>query len=104
MTALSLPLRSGGQRFQTQFGENVFDVSILYRDAEIGGGWYMDMSLTDGSASLLGMPLVEGADLLGQYQYLGWGHLWVLVDGGDIDITTYEGMSENVSLIWSDET
>lgn len=94
-------LISGNQRFQTFLGDRLFNISIQYRDAEIGGGWYMDLQLADESASLLGVPMLIGVDLLAQYQYLTWGRLWVTDDSGVNDLSKYENMTPNVGLVWS---
>ncbi len=100
MNYYKISLRAGPQKFQTFLGSRLFSISILYRAAEIGGAWYMDLSTADGADSLNGIPMVLGVDLLAQYQYKEWGHLWVRVDAGDADLTEYSGLTDNVSLIW----
>lgn len=60
----------------------------------------MDMTSADGVA-LNGLPLIVGVDLLAQFQHMGWGHLWVQVDAGERDLSTYAGLDNDVSLIWS---
>ena len=93
-------LRNGPQKFRAFFGDKFFTVSILYRDAEAGGGWYADFVPEDGSSPLYGVPLLTGEDLWGQFDYLNWGHLWVVAEAGDADLSAFEGLTENVSLIW----
>lgn len=35
--------------------------------------WVMDLSDANGNQILVGVPMVTGADLLGQFEYLGFG-------------------------------
>lgn len=57
-----------------------YQFKLQYQNA-VMGGWFLDISDNAGNALVQGIPLVTGADLLAQYEYLGiGGELWVQND------------------------
>lgn len=102
MAMWQIPLTEGAQRFSVSLGDNVFKLTLIYRDAP-QGGWFLDMELAGGSDAIFGIPLVLNTNLLGQYQYKGWGSLFVQMDGGGLTHPSFEEMGNNVLLLWSDE-
>lgn len=102
MAMWQIPLIEGSQRFSVTLGENVFQLSLIYRTAP-QGGWFLDLEKTDGSDAIYGIPLVLNANLLSQHQYKGWGSLYVQMDGDVSTHPSYENMGKNVLLLWSDE-
>ena len=57
MAMWQIPLTEGAQRFSVSLGNNVFKLTLIYRDAP-QGGWFLDMELADGSDAIFGIPLV----------------------------------------------
>lgn len=69
-----IPLSPTPQRLRTTLNGQTYSLTFVYRGTPDGlGGWVMDVADTSGNAIAAGVPLVTGADLLGQLQYLGFG-------------------------------
>lgn len=102
MTSYKLPLVPGAQEFTITLAGVTYRIRLVYRNDEFGGAWYIDMVRLDGTDSLLGIPLVIGADLLEQFQYKGFGHLVVEMSGSNTDRPNYTDIGNYVNLIWSD--
>jgi predicted Zn-dependent protease with MMP-like domain len=78
-TLYELPLAAGPQKFTVLLAEAVYQLTLRWRDP--APGWVLDIADQAGNPILQGTALVTGADLLGQYQYLGiGGQLWVARD------------------------
>ena len=102
-TTITIPLLSGAQFFGITLGDNDYNLRLVFRDAASGAAWYADMERTDGSDGIRGIPLVIGVDLLEQFKYKGFGHLYVTLDGARVDTPTYADMGSNITLSWSDD-
>lgn len=49
---------------------------------ELASAWLLDIADSNGNPIVVGIPLVTGCDLLGQYDHLGFvGQLWCATDG-----------------------
>ncbi|WP_025122473.1 MULTISPECIES: hypothetical protein [unclassified Serratia (in: enterobacteria)] len=78
MKIQEIPLTPNNQRFGITLGGQAFNMRITWRDA---AGWMLDLMDGSGAALVSGIPVVTGADLLGQYKYLGInGSLVVVTD------------------------
>ena len=60
-------------------------------DAE-EGGWFLDMSATDGTPILCGVPLVTGEDIFAQFPDLGLPVTWVITDGEPDAVPTWDNL------------
>jgi hypothetical protein len=113
MQAFEIPLSGTPQRFTISLplqnnptGALVsYVMTFQYRDAEpsmAGGcGWTLDLADQFGNAILCGVPLVTGADLLRQYDYLALGgHLAVASDGLPYEIPTFDNLGSGSHLYW----
>lgn len=69
-TAYEIPLTPGPQAFAMDISGVTYRFRFLYLDVP-EAGWVMDISDAAGAPLVCGVPLVTGADLLGQYAYLG---------------------------------
>lgn len=67
-----IPLSPVPQKFNISLAGTTYRLSFVYRNG-CYANWVMDIADNSGNAILNGLPLVEGADLLSQYQYLGLG-------------------------------
>lgn len=99
--AISLPMESslpGG-------AQGSYVMTFNYRDAapEMAGGcgWTIDLFDASGGPILCGVPLVTGADLLGQYAYLNLGgHLIVRSEGIPDAVPTFDNLGSGGHLFW----
>ena len=79
---LEIPLKSVPQTLTTTFPNGVtYQLRLIYQFND-DACWVMDISDANGNALVQGVPLVTGADLLAQYQYLGFGcSMYAITDG-----------------------
>jgi hypothetical protein len=62
-------------------------------------GWMLDISDANNNPLIQGIPLVSGYDLLGQYQYMGFGFsLYVLTQGDPLAVPTYANLGGNANV------
>jgi hypothetical protein len=103
MTSYEIPLVAGNQTFTVSLGEIEYRMRLVYRDA-IDGGWVLDISDEEGTAILLGLPLVTGADLLAQHRHLGiggGGALWCISTGDADAVPTWDNLGDLSHLMWT---
>jgi hypothetical protein len=100
MALFTVPLASGPQTFTAQLGSNTYQLTLLYRN-DPQGGWVLDIADTYGNGIVQGIPLVTGADLLAQYQYLGFdGSLYVQTLSDPDAVPTFENLGTDGVLYW----
>lgn len=99
-TTYAIPLSSGAQQFSIRLGENTLQIRLVWRQAE-GGGWFMDLSDSDGMSLLAGLPLRCGHDLLEEHAHLGLGKMTVFLDGKSDSDPQYADMGRQIQLYWS---
>lgn len=71
-TTYEIPLTPQPQAFAMDILGITYRFRFLYLDVP-EAGWIMDIADSTGAPLVCGIPLVTGADLLGQYAYLGIG-------------------------------
>ncbi|HIF5761046.1 TPA: phage baseplate plug family protein [Raoultella ornithinolytica] len=69
MTVSEIPLSPDNQKFAITLAGQNFQMSITWRAAF----WCLDIMDSSGADLIKGVPLITGADLLGQYDYFGLG-------------------------------
>lgn len=69
MTITEIPLQPQNQTFSTTIAGTIFKMTVIWR-VEC---WFIDIYSSDGTLIVGGIPMVTGADLLGQYSYLNLG-------------------------------
>ena len=84
MTFYEIPLQPTNQNIRISILNVTYIIRTYYCDRE-NGGWVIDISKSDGTALVQGIPLVTGADMLGQYEYLGLGFGLIFASDGDIN-------------------
>lgn len=77
MAFFKIPLAAGNQAFNIQLGGVLYRLRLVWRDVP-DGRWLMDIGYPDGRALVNGLPLAIGGNLLGQYQHLIAGALYVI--------------------------
>jgi Domain of unknown function (DUF6983) len=108
-----IPLTGAPQRFSIPLpiegsptnNATAYTLTFQYRDADpavAGGcGWTLDLADQGGTPILCGVPLVTGADLLAQYDYLALGgHLIVSSEGEPLAIPTFDNLGSGSHLYW----
>lgn len=96
----AIPLSTGAQKFSIRLGNNALQIRLVWREAE-GGGWFIDLSDSDGNPLLAGLPLRCGHDLLEEHAHLGLGKLTVSLDGESNGDPSYADMGRRMALYWS---
>ena len=84
-TVYNIPLDPNAQLFDVVLGGVDYNMRLTWNS--IMSLWQLDISDTNGNPLVLGIPLVDGCDLLQQYAYLGLGGA-LLVD----QIPTYASL------------
>jgi len=98
MQTYEIPLTPEAQTFKITLGATQYQMTLQYRNAP-GGGWMLDIADVAGNRILSGVPLVTGADLLAQYDYLNFGgELWVQTDLDPAAVPTYENLGTTSHL------
>ena len=69
MTVSEIPLSPDNQKFAITLAGQNFQMSITWRAAF----WCLDIMDSIGADLIKGVPLITGADLLAQYDYIGLG-------------------------------
>lgn len=96
MNILEIPLVGGPQDMSIPLNGVTYRMTVLWRDAPtMDGGWCVDIADSGGNPIVQGIPLVTGANLLEQYEYLNInGELWVQTDN-DIDaVPTFDNLGQ----------
>lgn len=94
-TTYEIPLSPEPQRFNITLGDVEYQLRLSYQDAP-EGGWLLDIfngSDDPGAPIVSGIPLVTGANLLEQYDYLSFpGELWVTTDADPDAVPTFANL------------
>lgn len=100
MTIFEIPLRSRAQKIKTEI--NGLEYGMFFRWNKASNCWIMDISNSDDTPLLSGVPLITGADLLEQFEYLGLGVKMVALTIGDIDaVPTFDNAGVEGKLFFA---
>lgn len=100
-TYYEIPLSPDPQTFVIAIAGKDYRLRLTYQDVD-GGGWVVDISDSQGGTLVQGIPLVTGADLLEQYQYLGIGGALYVQGAPDPDsVPTFENLGTDAILYWA---
>lgn len=92
MTTVEIPLTPEPQNFTIQLGLVTYNFKLYWNSAQYGG-WTIDIADESNVPIVQGIPLVTGADLLAQYDYLGFeGELVVYTDSAPLTPPTYTNL------------
>lgn len=72
MAVFEIPLSPQAQKFNIQLGTVTYNLRLSWNDAPTGG-WVLDLLDVNDVPIICGIPLITGADLLEQYDYLNIG-------------------------------
>ena len=106
MAVYQIPIVNAPQKFNVTLAGVTYQFVIQYRD-DLGGlgGWFIDINDVAGNPILTGLPMVTGADLLAQYQYLSFGgSLYVQTPSNPDAVPTFDNLGIDSFLYWVDST
>jgi hypothetical protein len=96
-TISEIPLRASSQTFTISLASVIYKMRVQWRDK--AQEWIVDLSDQDDNLLIAGVPLLPGADILGQYPELGvGGELWVASDGAPDEPPTFAGLGSTHHL------
>jgi len=97
-----IPLSGMPQRFLIQLGDVNYYLTFEFRWAA-NAGWTLDIADVDSNPLICGIPLVTGANLLAQYEYLGFSRdvaLAVRSDGDPEAVPTFNNLGLYSHVYW----
>jgi hypothetical protein len=95
-----VPLLPAAQTLTVLFNGVQYALTLNFRDTA-EGGWIMDIADVAGNPILLGIPFVTGSDLLAQYEYLQFGGILALFNGGaPDDPPAFDNLGLDSKLYW----
>jgi hypothetical protein len=96
-TIYEIPLTPQSQVLFVALSGTTYRLSVTWR--KLAATWFLDIADSSGNPLVSGIALVTGADLLGQYAYLGiGGQLRVATDGDVNAVPTYENLGVSSHL------
>lgn len=97
MTPFEIPTKPQAERFRITLGGVEREIATRWNSR--GGFWVIDISDSDGERILSGIPLVTGADLLGQFAYAEIGGGMIVQTDHDTDsVPTFENLGSTGHL------
>jgi hypothetical protein len=91
MTSYEIPLSAKPQTFSIALGGVTYKMTVRWNLP--AAAWMLDIADATGSPMVGSIPLVTGADLLGQYAYLGFtGKLIVQTDYDADAVPTFDNL------------
>lgn len=99
MNIYLIPLTNIPQTFVVTVGDQDLDLTFKWNDSQ-DAGWVMDIADdTTGLPIICGIPLITGADLLDQYDYLGIeGGLVVYTNGDPTAVPTLDNLGTDCNV------
>jgi hypothetical protein len=98
MTTYEIPLSADPQKLAVTLGTTEYHLRVYWCDAG-QQSWLLDISDSSDNPLACGLPLVTGADILGQFKYLGIpGSLAVATDGDPDAIPTFSNLGTTSHL------
>lgn len=98
MAFYEIPLQPTNQNIRISILNVTYIIRTYYCDRE-NGGWVIDISKSDGTPLVQGIPLVTGDDLLSQYEYMNFGFgLMVYSDGIHDAVPSFSNLGINGHL------
>jgi hypothetical protein len=104
-----IPLTNSPVNFGIVLSGVRYELTFVYRDTTAAGGcgWTVDIADTYGAPIVCGIPLVIGADLLAQYEYLALGGIMLVATDGDAHgarVPTFANLGTGSHVYWVTET
>ncbi|WP_436286583.1 phage baseplate plug family protein [Robbsia andropogonis] len=92
MTTYSeIPLSSKPQTLTVSLGGTTYQLTVKWN--AVSSCWVLDIADSTGAGIVSGIPMITGADLLGQYAYLGIsGALYCQTDNDPSAVPTFSNL------------
>jgi hypothetical protein len=101
MSLYKIPLTPVPQTFNINLADKEYRLTVRW-NAAIEGGWQLDIaSAGKGEPILSGIPIVTGADLLGPYEYLGFGGSLVCYSGSSDAAPAFDNLGVENELLFA---
>lgn len=99
MAYFEIPLLPQPQAISVTFPNGVsYNMRLIYLFTP-NDCWELDIDDADGNPIVCGIPLVTGADLLGQYAYLGFGaKMFCATDGDEFAVPRFYNLGVQAHL------
>lgn len=95
-----IPLTATPQKFTVSLSGVEYVITLKYQFVT-EGGWFIDIADANGVAIVNGVPLIVGANLLGQYTHLGFkGRMWVQTANAPDATPTFLNLGTEAFLYW----
>lgn len=96
----TVPLQPQPQTFTVALSGVIYTFTVQYRNTAMGG-WVLDIGDANNVPIVQGIPLVTGANLLDQYDYLGFvGALWVQTLDNPDAVPTFQNLGTDGLLYY----
>jgi hypothetical protein len=96
-TAYEIPLSAEPQTFNISIAGTTYALTVRWNVPN--ASWVIDIANSSGSPILSGIPMVTGADLLEQFQYLGFGFQLVCqTDNSPDTVPTFDDLGTTAHL------
>jgi hypothetical protein len=99
-----IPLNASPERFPIVLNGTTYTLVFQFRNPGLpgsGGTWVLDIGDSFGNAIVCGIPLITGTNLLGQYDYLGFAGMMVVIsDGEKYAAPTFDNLGINSHVYW----
>lgn len=100
MQVYEIPLSPQPQKFAVALGGVNYRLTVKW-SASAMGGWFLDIATPEDVPVISGIPLVTGANLLAQYDYLGFtGGLAVQTDFDVYATPTFDNLGQRSHLFF----
>lgn len=100
MKDYTIPLSPTPQSFNIFLAGKEYKLTVRY-NAAIEGGWWLDIATPDNGENIVsGIPIVTGVDLLGPYEYLGFGGHLVCYSGISDDAPAWDNLGVENQLLF----
>lgn len=98
MAVFEIPFVPGqAQTMQISLNGTVYTIKVRWCDP--ASCWTLDLSDSSGNPIIQGIPLVTGADLLTQYEYLGIGGALIAQTDNDVDaVPAFDNLGSQAGL------
>lgn len=93
MNAFEIALTAQPQRFSVTLNGVLYKLQCYWNTVSLA--WVLDILTVDDVPFIMGIPLVTGDNLLGQYEYMGIGGALIVQTDSDLDaVPTFDNLGE----------
>jgi hypothetical protein len=101
MSLYKIPLTPAPQTFNIALADREYRLTVRWNASFGSESWILDITTADnGTPVLSGIPIVTGVDLLGPYEYLGFGGSLVCYSGSSDIAPTFDNLGIDNELLF----